>query len=519
MANGRTAQLEANVAPFPENRGKAVLASGAGRIGLALASGLAAWMVFPPSRVPLAGAFALVAWVPLFLAVREATARRAFLLGWVTGTAMTALGFAFLIPAAVKHGGVSLPAAIALELVLAAFLGLAVGFPFAIAARLRRLVPAPVTAAVLLSVAEVVWPAPIPWSFGAALVDGPLVHLASVVGAPGLSLVAYASAAAIASMIASSATTERRAAWFGAWCAAMAVIIVHGYLHGRHLDRRISGSTRLSVTALHVPAGADESARSPSVLFDRTRAAAKKHASLVVAPETALPGAWPAEDLGPVTRDAWGPPNTRLLAGAVVGQDGHFYNSAVLFERDGSVAGRYDKRSLLALAERIPGEDTFPALRALSPRSGSFRPGDGRDPGELIFGELGISICFEDVFAAGQDPPEDAEMLLNLTNDSWFEGTSEPEAHFALARLRAVESGRFLVRATAGGVTAIVDPGGRVWSRIEPHGSGEVKASIPRIVDPPLRARLGLLPYAIACCLMLASAAFVRFRNRSSAPS
>lgn len=497
----------------------------AGRFAFALVSGILAWAVFPPSRLPVAGALALVAWVPLFLAVRGLTARRALLLGWVSGTAMTALGFGFLVPAAVRHGGVSLPAAIALELGLACFLGLAVGLPFAIAARLQKLLPAPITAAVLLSAFEIAWPAPIPWSFGASLVDGPLVHLASVVGAPGLSLFAYASAAAIAPVLSSRASLERRGRWLGAWCALVAVAIVWGYVRDEQLEARISASSRLSVAALHLPAGADESARSPRTLFDRTRAAAEAGASMVVAPESSLPGVWPAEDLGRVTTGAWGPPGTILLAGAVVNERGHFYNSAVLFDRHGSVAGRYDKRNLLALAERIPGEDALPALRALSPRSGSFRPGDGPGTGELVFGQLGISICFEDVFAVGQDAPRDAEMLVNLTNDSWFYGTSEPEAHLALARLRAVESGRYLVRATAGGITAVVDPSGRVISRIEPEGSGVLRTSVPRLVDPPLRARLGLLPYAIACCVLLASAAAGRyratrrFRSRSSAPS
>ncbi|NUO50081.1 MAG: apolipoprotein N-acyltransferase [Polyangiaceae bacterium] len=432
---------------------------------------------------------------------------------------MTALGFSFLVPAAVKHGGVSLPVAIALELGLAAFLGLAVGIPFAIATRLRSFVAAPVTAAVLLSVAEIVWPAPIPWSFGASLVDGPLVHLASVVGAPGLSLFAYGSAAAVASIVSSRAPAERRARRLGAWCAAIAIVMLWGHFCKEGLERTASASARLSVAVLHIPAGADESARSARELLDRARTAAEEDVSLVVAPETALPGVWPAEELGPVTTANWGPPDTRLVAGAVVEEDGHFYNSAVLFERDGTVAGRYDKRTLLPVAERIPGEGLFPALRRLSPRSGSFRAGDARGPGAHGFGELGISICFEDVLAAGNDPPDEAEVLLNLTNDSWFSGTTEPETHLALARLRAVESGRYLVRATAGGVTSVIDPSGEVLSRIEPDGSGALSASVPRLVDPPLRARLGLLPFVSACCLMLGASTLVRVRSRSSAPS
>jgi apolipoprotein N-acyltransferase len=303
----------------------------------------------------------------------------------------------------------------------------------------------------------------------------------------------------------------------GAWCAAIAALTLWGHLEEAGLEQRTSASSRLSVAVLHLPAGAGGSARSPSELFDRARKAAEEGVSLVVAPETALAGVWPAEDLGPVATAIGGLPNTRLVAGAVVREDGHFYNSAVLFERDGAVAGRYDKRTLLPLAERIPGEDLFPALRGLS-RSGSFRAGDGRGHGALGAGELGISICFEDVFATG-NAPDDAEVLLNLTNDSWFAGTTEPETHLALARLRAVESGRYLVRATAGGVTSVIDPSGRVLSRIEPAGSGALSASVPRLVDPPLRARLGLLPFAIACCLTLGAAALVRVRSRSSAPS
>jgi apolipoprotein N-acyltransferase len=149
------------------------------------------------------------------------------------------------------------------------------------------------------------------------------------------------------------------------------------------------------------------------------------------------------------------------------------YNSALLIEPDGGVGGRYDKVRLLAFGEYIPGIEYFPWLRDLLPiGSGQFTPGAGpvlmplRGPkGEMWM--LGPVICYEDILPGflrrvGALHPN---LLVNLTSDSWFGASSEPWEHLALSVYASVELRVAMVRAVNSGVSALIDPNGRLLSK------------------------------------------------------
>jgi apolipoprotein N-acyltransferase len=146
------------------------------------------------------------------------------------------------------------------------------------------------------------------------------------------------------------------------------------------------------------------------------------------------------------------------------------FNSAILLDRDGRAAGRYDKVRLLAFGEYIPGVETFPWLRKfLPPGTGRFTAGKG--PGVLTLHgpggqdwKLGPVICYEDILqgfvrGVGQLHPN---LLVNLTSDSWFGAETEPWEHLALAVFASVELRVSMVRAVNSGVSALIDPNGRL---------------------------------------------------------
>jgi apolipoprotein N-acyltransferase len=149
------------------------------------------------------------------------------------------------------------------------------------------------------------------------------------------------------------------------------------------------------------------------------------------------------------------------------------FNSAILIGADGRVAGHYDKVRLLAFGEYIPAIDSFPWLRKFLPiGAGRFTAGSG--PGVIPLAgpegqawRLGPVICYEDILqgylrGVGQVQPN---LLVNLTSDSWFGADTEPWEHLALSVFASVELRVGLVRAVNSGVSALIDPNGRVLEK------------------------------------------------------
>jgi apolipoprotein N-acyltransferase len=148
------------------------------------------------------------------------------------------------------------------------------------------------------------------------------------------------------------------------------------------------------------------------------------------------------------------------------------YNTAVASDSDGTLTGRYDKQYLLTFGEYLPFGETFPVLYKWSPNSGHFTPGTSLDPLTLDVGgarhAISALVCYEDVlprFTNDAVRHADPDLLVNMTNDAWFGDTAEPWEHLALAKFRAIEHRRFFVRGTNSGVSAVIDPVGRVLAK------------------------------------------------------
>jgi apolipoprotein N-acyltransferase len=140
------------------------------------------------------------------------------------------------------------------------------------------------------------------------------------------------------------------------------------------------------------------------------------------------------------------------------------YNSAYLFTPAGEIGGRYDKQHLVPFGEYVPLSDYLPLPGPLVENIGNFSSGKAGRPLSCQDAAIGVLICFESIFPelARERTSSGANLLVNITNDAWFGRSSAPWQHLSMSVLRAVENRRSLARSANTGVSAVVDPLGRI---------------------------------------------------------
>ncbi len=147
------------------------------------------------------------------------------------------------------------------------------------------------------------------------------------------------------------------------------------------------------------------------------------------------------------------------------------YNAASVFAADGSLLGRYAKIHLVPWGEYVPFAKLFSFAHGLTRNAGRFTHGWKRSVFRLHGHHYGIFICYESIFAdeIRQFVVNGAEVLVNISDDGWYGDTSAPWQHLNMARMRAVENRRWLLRDTNTGVTAAIDPYGRMTQSVPRH--------------------------------------------------
>jgi apolipoprotein N-acyltransferase len=167
-----------------------------------------------------------------------------------------------------------------------------------------------------------------------------------------------------------------------------------------------------------------------------------------------------------------------LVTGILPNPRGEIYNNTLL-SLDGTEA-LYDKRHLVPFGEYFPlGYLWKESFKGLATMGDDFAAGDAAKP-LLQVGEYqaGASICYEIIF--GEEIREalpEAHFLINMSNDAWFGETVGPLQHFEMVRMRALENGRYLLRATNTGVTAIIDPHGKVQAQLPQFQRAELSGA------------------------------------------
>src|SRR5262249_28022396 len=191
-------------------------------------------------------------------------------------------------------------------------------------------------------------------------------------------------------------------------------------------------------------------------------------AKLVVLPETAIPRFLDAVDpayLRSIARAAAERGADVLIGVPIRDPDGRYYNSVI--SAGASPSQRYDKAHLVPFGEFVPNGFHW-AVNTLTIPMSDFSLGRA-DPRPLALAgqRVAPNICWEDAFGEEiiRQLPE-ATLLVNVSNVAWFGDSLAPSQHLQISRIRAIETGRFMLRATNTGVTAIIDPRGAVVARL-----------------------------------------------------
>ncbi len=198
---------------------------------------------------------------------------------------------------------------------------------------------------------------------------------------------------------------------------------------------------------------------------------------------------------------------------------GRFNSLIVLGEGEGESV--YHKSHLVPFGEFFPVPNAVRDwLMRMGLPSNDLLAGPSEQAPLLAGGAIcGASICYEAAFGSEQRgwTPE-AEVLINVSNDGWFGNTVALDQHLEMARMRAMEAGRYLLRVTGTGITAAVDRAGRIVARLPKHEAGFLDARVPRLSGTTLYARFGDWPVVILCLLLgVALPAAIRLTRRQRA--
>jgi apolipoprotein N-acyltransferase len=221
------------------------------------------------------------------------------------------------------------------------------------------------------------------------------------------------------------------------------------------------------------------------------------------------------------------PPQTVLITGAVRaatpnanGRITRAYNSVYVIDHDGSILSIYDKVHLVPFGEYLPFQDFLErhGLLALTKVQGGFLAGDRHRtypvPRAPNFMPL---VCYEAIFS-NEVVPHDGERpdwLINVTNDGWFGISTGPYQHLQQARILAIEEGLPLVRAANTGISAVIDPVGRIVSSLPLGSEGVLDAGLPVALESTVYVRLGDRHIVMVLALIVVLISIRRRRARA----
>jgi len=489
---------------------------------LALVSGAVAILAFAPvSLFPLA----IVALAGFYEALRRGSPRAGFWRGWAFGVGLLGVGVSWIRISLSEFGNMDAWVADLLTALFIAAMAIYYGLLGYLTRRLER-GPAPAwTGPVLLFPGLYVllewlrgWLfTGFPWlNLGYTQINGPLAGYAPIAGVYGVSLLAALSGGLLWGLLRWSGGGRVAAG------AALLAIWFSGFGLGRVDWTEPAGEPfEATVVQANIPQAVKWNPDTRLQTIEAYLELTRDHlgSELIVWPETAVPdflhgvrGAL-IDPLGQRARDE----GSEIVLGIPVLDQAtdRYYNGLVSI---GSAEDLYAKRHLVPFGEFLPFKGWLgPLVELFEVPMSDFSRGAGTRP-TLQVGErlAGASICYEDAFPAEviQALP-DAEYLINVSNDAWFGDSLAPHQHLEIARMRALETGRYLVRATNTGISAIIDSGGRVLGTVPSF----VRGPFTDYVEP----RAGATPFvrlgnwlAIGLSLAMVSAAGLIGRFRSS---
>lgn len=299
----------------------------------------------------------------------------------------------------------------------------------------------------------------------------PVIQIADITGAAGISFLIVMVNYAVKEWL-----VRKRAAQNVVVAALICVLVVIGYGTFRLLEPvKSSGQIKVAVVQGNIPQDRKWNPQDwPSIMekyLDLTRQAAAHKPDMIIWPETSFPGfIWESPELFRDLKKFVKGLNTPLLVGAITLQNGiNYYNTAILISAQGEVVKEYYKIHLVPFGEFIPFS------RYLSFLVDWIGIGDFTSGSEWTLLPAGadqnfaVLICFEDTFPylARNFTSRGANLLINMTNDAWFEDTKEPFMHLSSSVLRAVENRRSVIRAANTGVSGFINDRGTIYNFVQ----------------------------------------------------
>jgi len=373
-----------------------------------------------------------------------------------------------------------------------------------------------------------------PWNAYGYALTGPLALAqgAALVGLWGLTFVAVAVFASPAVLVDERSETRRPWAWPLAAVLVLAALATYGAIRLAQSPTELVEGVRLRLMQPNLQQdekfnyGAKQQVMQRYLaLSDRATgpdAMGVRDVTHLIWPESAFPFfiAREADALAQIA--ALLPPGTTLITGGVRPEEttpgariAHVYNSIYVIDHDGSTLGVYDKNHLVPFGEYLPFQELLESfgLMQLTKVQGGFIAGDRRRLLAVPRAPPALPlICYEVIFPGevASRSGERAGWMINLTNDGWFGNSTGPYQHLQQARVRAIEEGLPLVRAANTGISAVIDPLGRIIRQLPLGQEGVLDAGLPRPVEPTWFVRLG----DSVAALMLAGAAILVIRRR-----
>lgn len=444
------------------------------RVAGVLLSAAAYCAGFPPWNVPVV---AWIALVPLLLALRGVSALPATGLGFLWGTA-TLSGIGYWVPGALAYYweqpywfGFAFALGVAVVF-MGSYFAVFGAAHARLAARWNGWALPLVTATLYVSCeyARAHLLTGHPWLLlGYALAPQPLLAQSADLG--GVYLLSFV--VALVNACVAGAIASRRVRPLLAATAVLAAVSAYGAVRLR-MPLPTTPEVPVLVVQGNVDLGYQWREEFYGAGLDRYLAltlagAARTHPQLIVWPESAVTFFLDEEPLyAAAIADVLARTRADLIVGGPrrEGAPSRFYNAAFYMAADGTLASHYDKVRLLPFAEYFPLR-TIELLRRRFERVQHFTAAETPTPLQTRFGEVATVICFEAIFpeVVRAQTASGARLLVNLSNDGWFGPTGGSDQHLAMVVLRAVENRLWVVRATTTGVSAIVDPFGRIVAR------------------------------------------------------
>jgi apolipoprotein N-acyltransferase len=356
-----------------------------------------------------------------------------------------------------------------------------------------------------------------PWlSLGYAMIDSPLAGWAPLFGVYGVSWAAVTVAVALNVLLTPGVPKSRRII-----ACVGAVILISGSALLRHHDWTKTAGDPFTVAAVQGAVSQDQKwqvQNSAATMKRYSRLTAQAWgARLIVWPEAAVPVlANLIPDYLRRLQEEGRAHDADLAVGLVNYEPAtkRFFNGLLVLSDSGG--GWYYKRHLVPFGEYFPVPSFVRAwLRLMSLPYDDISPGRENQPVRTAAGQkLGLTICYEDAFGSRQlNVLRDATLLINVTNNAWYGDSTAPHQHLQIARMRALEAGRFLVRAANDGITAVIGPHGEVTARLPQFQEAVLRAEVQPKTGLTPYARFGNYPVVVAACALLGLAAWRRRRG------